>query len=90
MTATFALKTAKIIYTIKAISSRWNFVYAALYIHLVDFFFVKIDIEILWKILSQLNNSAVAPIANRKLNPVKLTLLSRSRSFSSQQVWTVE
>ena len=87
MTATFALKTAKIIYTIKAISSRWNFVYAALYIHLVDFF-VKIDIEILWKILSQLNNSAVAPIANRKLNPVKLTLLSRSRS--SQQVWTVE
>ena len=46
MTATFALKTAKIIYTIKAISSRWNFVYAALYIHLVDFF-VKIDIEIL-------------------------------------------
>ena len=78
MTAMFALKTAKLIYTIKAISSRWNFVYAALYI----------DIEILWKILSQLNNSAVAPIANRKLNPVKLTLLSRS--LSSQQVWTVE
>ena len=33
----FALKSAKIIYTIKAMSSRWNFVYAGHYIQLVLF-----------------------------------------------------
>ena len=46
MTAMFALKTAKNIYIIKAISSRWTlFIYADFYIHLILFFETKSHIH---------------------------------------------
>lgn len=47
MTAMFALKTAKNIYIIKAISSRWTlFIYADFYIHQILFFETKSHIII--------------------------------------------